>query len=363
MAQEEMTDAEARLRSVLESAPNAILTADRDGRIQFLNRGAHYRVEDVVGKNIYDLLPSDDVARVRACVANVLRTGEVASYEIRYPRRSGMPAAGRSFRVNVGPVRSSDAITGVTLISWDVTDQLELQARLMAADRLASVGLLAAGVAHEVNNPLMYALVHLRWALDRIAAGTDDAAAREVRERIEFALDGLERIGTIIRDLRSVADDSEVSVAVEINRVLDASLRVTQHWVETRARIVRDYAELPPVRVSESKLGQVFVNLIVNAAQSMEGGVDDNELRLSTRVSDDGHVVVDIVDTGTGVPPDLVEHVFEPFVTTKSPGVGTGLGLFVCARLAQEMDARIAIVATDPSGTTVRVTVPVAAHP
>jgi PAS domain S-box-containing protein len=358
MAREDITDAEARLRSVLDSAPNAILTADRSGRIQFLNRAVHYRVEDLIGMSVFDLVPSDDVARVRACLSDVLRTGEVSSYEIRYPHGSATPAAGRAFRVNVGPVRSGDAITGFTFVSWDITEQLELQARLMAADRLASAGLLAAGVAHEVNNPLTYALAHLRWALELIGQGHGGPRSQDLGERIEFALEGLQRIGVIIRDLRSVAHDDEVSVAVDVNCVLDSSLRVTQHDVATRARVVRDYAELPPIRVAESRLGQIFVNLIVNAAQSMVGPVEDNVLRLSTRTNGDGCVVVDIADTGTGIAPELVEHVFEPFLTTKNDAGGTGLGLFVCARLIQDMGARIAIVRTDSSGTTFRVTVP-----
>ena len=357
MANERVTDADARLLSVLDSAPNVIITADRDGRIQFINRAVHYRAEELVGRMVFDLIPSQDVERVRACVSHVLCTGEVSSYEIRYPHGSGTPTAGRAFRVNVGPVRSDDAITGITLVSWDVTEQREMQARLMAADRLASVGLLAAGVAHEVNNPLTTALAHLRWALEQVAEGDQ---AQAFREHLELALDGLQRIGAILRDLRSVArDDDDVSIAVDVNRVLDASLRVAQHEVESRARVVRDYAELPLVRVAESRLAQVFVNLIVNAAQSMTGGaVADNELRLSTRANDEGCVVVDIADTGTGIAPELVDRVFEPFVTTKSSGVGTGLGLFVCTKLTEEMGARIAIVRTGSSGTTLRVTVP-----
>ena len=250
MANEHVTDAEARLRSVLESAPNTIITADRDGRIQFLNRAVHHRVDEIVGRTIYDLVPSEDVERVRACVAYVLGTGKVAAYEIRYPRGSGIPTAGRDYSVNVGPVRSGDAITGITLVSWDVTEQRELQARLMAADRLASVGLLAAGVAHEVNNPLTSALAHLRWALERVAEG-EGPRSQVLREHIEFALDGLQRIGAIMRDLRSVArDDDDVSIAVDVNRVLDSSLRLAQHEVASRARVVRRYAELPPVRVA-----------------------------------------------------------------------------------------------------------------
>jgi PAS domain S-box-containing protein len=360
MVDESVAHAEARLRSVLDSAPNAIITADRDGRILFLNRTIHHEhTEQVIGRSVYDLVPKEDSARVRACIASVLETGVVSSYEIRYPRASKMPGAGRTFRVNAGPVHGPDGITGITLVSWDITEQVELQARLMAADRLASVGLLAAGVAHEVNNPLTYVLAHLRWAHDLVAEGHAGPRSKELGERIDFALDGLQRIATIMRDLRSVAHGEEVSVAVDVNRVLDASLRVTQHEVSSRTRVIREYAELPTVRVAESRLGQVFVNLIVNAAQSMNGTVDHHELRLSTRLNGDGEVEVDVTDTGTGIPPELVDRVFEPFVTTKHDGGGTGLGLFVCARLVKEMGARIAIMRTDSTGTTVRITVPI----
>ncbi len=360
-AHDAIRESEARLLSVLESAPNMIMTADPAGTIVFINRvlPPNKSVTEVIGTSLYDYVAEGDVERVRACVRHVLDTGEVSSYEIRAPFAYGA----RSFSVHVGPVRNGESVAGVTLITWDITERVELQARLMATDRLASAGSLAAGVAHEVNNPLAHALLNLEWVAAKLTT-QESADLPAVRARVGFAIEALERIRDIVHDLSCVArDDDGDMIGVNVREVLESSLRIAHHHIEPRARVIRDYRETPPVRVRVSRLGQVFVNILVNAAQSIDDGhPEDHEIRVSTSTDEAGGAVVEIADTGSGIPPELVERVFEPFVTTKSGGVGSGLGLFLCNRLISSMGGTLRVVGSGASGTTMRVHLPAAAH-
>ncbi len=354
---ERLPESEAWLRSVLESAPNMIITADRHGTILFLNRvfPPHETLADVVGTSIYDYVSREDQERVRACVASVLLTGEVSSYEITSPQMFG----DLSLSVHVGPARSGGAIVGVTLVTWDITERMRLQAQLMAADRLTAAGTLACGVTHEINNPLTYVLANL----SSLVAALQREPVPDVtvlRERALSALDGVERIRDIVRDLRNVAqDDGQEQLAVDVQETLESSLRIAGHEIEGRARIVRDYARVPFLRASGSRLGQVFVNLLLNAAQAIpKGRPTANEIRVATRLDESGNVVVEVSDTGTGIPPRLVPRVFEPFVTTKPANVGTGLGLYVCHQLVTRMRGQIEVARSASDGTTFRVTLP-----
>jgi PAS domain S-box-containing protein len=358
-AHDAIRESEARLRSVLESAPNMIMTADPEGTILFINRVSppNSSPAEVIGTSLYKYVPDPDVERVRACIQHVLRTGEVSSYEIRAPLAYGA----RAFSVHVGPVRNGESVAGVTLITWDITERVALQARLMATDRLASAGSLAAGVAHEVNNPLAHALLNLEWIAAKLA-NEERPDLPAVRARVGFAVEALERIRDIVRDLSSVArDDEGDKIGVDVKDVLESSLRIAHHHIEPRARVVRDYRDIPQVRVRVSRLGQIFVNILVNAAQAIgEGRPEENQIRVSTSTDDTGAAIVEIADTGSGIPPERVEHIFEPFVTTKTDGVGSGLGLFVCNRLISSMGGTLRVVRSGASGTTMRVCLPAA---
>jgi signal transduction histidine kinase len=146
---------------------------------------------------------------------------------------------------------------------------------------------------------------------------------------------------------------------VDVQRLLDSSLRMSRNELRHRACVVKHYEPVPPVYTNEARLGQVFVNLLVNAAQAIaEGRADDNEVRVSTRVDDHGNVVVDISDTGGGISPELLERVFDPFFTTKPPGQGTGLGLAIAQGIVADHGGRIELVSAVGRGSTFRVVLP-----
>ncbi|MDY7227019.1 response regulator [Hyalangium rubrum] len=213
-------------------------------------------------------------------------------------------------------------------------ERLKMQEQLLLSDRLASLGMLAASVAHEINNPLASLMMNLHFA-QRAQPTEELDGTQALREALECA----ERIRDIIRDIKIFSrPDDRRAEPVELHRVLDSSLRMAWNHLFHRARVSKEYAEVPCVEGSEARLGQVFLNLLINAAQAIpEGQPDAHQVRVVTRREPDGTVRVEIHDTGAGIPTEMHERIFEPFFTTKPVGVGTGLGLPICRRLVSEM--------------------------
>jgi signal transduction histidine kinase len=177
------------------------------------------------------------------------------------------------------------------------------------------------------------------------------------------AREGAARVRTIVLDLKRFSRPDEAMVGpVDVREVLEYAIGIAASELRHRALLVRDYAPLPLVGVNESRLGQVFLNLLLNAAQAIpEGDVERNEIRVTCRADDQGRVVIEVADTGVGIPPRLIGRVFDPFVTTKQTGEGTGLGLFVSRSIVKEAGGDITLTSEVGRGTTVRVTLPAAA--
>ncbi len=221
-------------------------------------------------------------------------------------------------------------------------ERQRMQEQLLLSDRLASLGLLAASVAHEINNPLASLMMDLDFVLGaQEAQATSGPAAQALHEARECA----GRIRDIIRDIKIFSrPDEQRFGATDVHRVLDSSVRMARNHVFHRAQLVKDYGEVPAVHGNEARLGQVFLNLITNAAQAIpEGRSSEHEIRVVTRTEPDGTIRVDIRDTGTGIPPELRDRIFEPFFTTKPQGMGTGLGLSICRRLVNELGGSMGV--------------------
>jgi two-component system cell cycle sensor histidine kinase/response regulator CckA len=238
--------------------------------------------------------------------------------------------------------------------------QEKLQRQLIFADRMASVGTLAAGVAHEVNNPLAFVVANIAMIADGLAALGDERSPSAVKDLLEMADDvlmGAERIRKIVRSLRTFARaEKERLAALDVEPVLELAINMTFNEFRHRARLTRDHGTLPLVEADEARLGQVFVNLLVNAAQAIpEGDSTANEIRIVTSTDAAGRAVIEIRDTGAGIPAHLLSRVFDPFFTTKPVGIGSGLGLSICHNIVTAMGGEITVASEEGRGTTIRV--------
>jgi signal transduction histidine kinase len=243
------------------------------------------------------------------------------------------------------------------------------EASLIVADRLASLGRLAAGVAHEINNPLAYVVMNTSAALEDLQRALPKAdpllrpGLEEAAAALREARAGSERVRLIVRDLKLFSRvDVEARDPVDLAKVIESSIGIAWNEIRHRARLVKDFSPLPEVVASESRLGQVFLNLLVNAAQAIEPGApDQNEIRIVTRREGD-RAVAEVRDTGCGIPQELRKRIFEPFFTTKPPGVGTGLGLAICHTIVSELRGELTVESTPGKGTTFRVSLPLATY-
>jgi len=239
----------------------------------------------------------------------------------------------------------------------------ETRGRLIKADKLAALGTLSAGVAHEINNPLSYVIANLdfvaRWVAEQ-ELRPDPAAVADAREALAEAQHGAERVRIIVRDLKALARGEEEQVApVDVRTVVESSISIAMNEIKHRARLARDLREVRPVDANDVRLGQVFLNLLLNAAHAIpEGAIERNEIRVTTRMVADGRVAVEIRDTGAGIAPEHMPKLFDPFFTTKPIGSGTGLGLWVCHGIVTSLGGEISVESEVGEGTVVHVLLP-----
>ncbi len=248
----------------------------------------------------------------------------------------------------------------------DVSGQHLLQARLALTERLASVGTLAAGVAHEINNPLAWITSNLQFALEELARMKGQTALvslDEVSDALQDARIGADRVSTIVRDLKvfSRAPD-EQSGMVDVRRVLESVITMARNEIRHRSSLERRFDDVPLVKGNEGKLSQVFLNLLINAAHAVpEGDVSNQSIVVSTATDRDGNAVVEVRDTGKGIAADVLPQIFDPFFTTKPVGQGTGLGLAICHSIVTSHGGSIQVESTPGRGSTFKVTLPRAA--
>lgn len=273
------------------------------------------------------------------------------SSELNYARKDGPP-------VPVEVTTSVRRFMGqdyLVLVARDIADRKVMEAQLAQSDRLASVGVLAAGVAHEINNPLVYIMNNLSYVLTHLPEGLRDlsSALREARS-------GAERVRDIVKDMKTFSrPDDKTIEPMDVREILDSAIKVAHNEIHHRAQLVRQYAEIPSVNAN-ARLGQVFLNLVLNAAHAIpEGDVANNEILVRINANlETQEVIIQIRDTGTGILPEHLTKIFDPFFTTKPVGVGTGLGLSICRNIAEELGGRIEVTSDPGAGSTFTVTMP-----
>jgi signal transduction histidine kinase/CheY-like chemotaxis protein len=234
-----------------------------------------------------------------------------------------------------------------------------MREQLVHTQRLESLGALAAGVAHEINNPLAYLSSNVDLvaeALARPSRFTHEELVAAVRD----AQEAIERVRLLVRDLRTFArSGGRERKSFDVHRAIDDAIKVAWNEIRHRARLVKDYGDLPPVVADEAGLGQVFLNLLVNAAQAIEEGhADRNEIRVTTRV-EGPWIEVQVRDSGRGIPADIQQRIFDPFFTTKALGQGTGLGLSICLSLVQADGGTLGVDSAPGRGACFTVRLPV----
>ncbi len=257
-------------------------------------------------------------------------------------------------------VRGKGKGGGIQGFARDITEQKALEQRLLVTDRMTSLGTLAAGVAHEINNPLSFVIANasvLDESLSGMKASVGEEKHAELKQIVSDLRDGAERVRRIVRDLKMFSrPDDDTSDAVDVRKVMESTVSMAWNEIRHRARLVKDYGDVPMVEANDGQLGQVFLNLLVNAAHAIaEGNVEKNEIRITTSTDGEGRVVVEVRDTGAGISESVLPHIFDPFFTTKPVGMGTGLGLSVCHGIVARLGGDITVESRVGAGTTFRV--------
>jgi PAS domain S-box-containing protein len=370
-APEGESGAEETVRTLVERSPMATFVVC-GGRFVYANVAAaamlgHQHGSALVGREVTDVFRADAAALVdEEGIASALESeqpGRTRVRELRAFRADGVPVV---VEVETCPleVEGPGAFAIFARVS---SERGRFFSSLAVADRMQSLGTLAAGLAHEINNPLAYVVTNLTLLAERMpralgAGSPGHGAGAGLEDLLRDAREGVARVSAIVSDLRALSRaDHDTRRLVNLAKVISSSVRMAQNEIRHRARVVREIdPEIGPVYANESRLGQVFLNLLINAAHAIpDGHAEDNEIRIRAMRAQNGeNVIVEVEDTGVGIPPDLVNRIFDPFFTTKPVGVGTGLGLSICHEIVRSIGGTIEVWSKQNEGTCVRVTLP-----
>jgi signal transduction histidine kinase/CheY-like chemotaxis protein len=355
-----VAESEARANALLDALPDVLVRLARGGIVLDVRNDE----TSPLGKELrayyggkLDVLLGDRESKIAVAVADALDTGRVAkvSTELRshdYTRKLEIRVARTSEHECLAIVR-------------DVTQELEMEARLRVADRLVSLGTLASGVAHEINNPLSYVVANVDFVVESLRTlGPETLAAaggNELLEALGEVREGGRRIASIVESLRYQArQDDDLAAPADANSAVEASLRILDNQLRYRTRMELALGKVPLCLVHERRLVQVVVNLLTNALDAFpQRSSDQNLIRIATRPARDA-VQIEVQDNGLGIPEAVRERIFDPFFTTKAPGVGTGLGLYLCHQYVAAAGGTIDFETRENEGTNFRVTLPLA---
>ena len=363
--------AEDRQRQILDAMADMILVKDSESKIVWANRAlreAWGTDNDELGGQEYNPHSTpDERHRSLEQDALVLDTQDtVLLPDERLERRDG-----RILQVDTvkSPIFGSDGQVIMTVgVSRDVSDRKKLEAQLRLTETMSTVGTLAAGMAHEINNPLTYVIANLEFLAQRLPQHGPWLGERQAREWVSAlteAREGASRVQRIVKDLKDASrGDQDHYGEVDVEQVLESTLKLAANELQHHARVVREYSRVPTITGNASRLGQVFLNLLVNAAHAIrEGAANANEIRLVLRSDDKSRVVVEIHDSGHGIHEEHMARLFEPFFTTKDVGEGTGLGLFICHRIVTDLGGNIEVESSRGAGSVFRVVLPASSQP
>ena len=346
----EIEETKQYLENLLENANDVIYTLDTEQRFTYVNSKIEawgYRKDDLLGRPYLALLSKRHRGKR---LKSTLDIGAKQVYEVEVVTRTGEP---RAVMVSVSPLHAVEgAILGVLGIARDMTETKKLEQQIRNSEKLASVGRLAAGVAHEINNPLggiLNCLYNLR------KGALSPSRQEEYRVSME---EGVRRVQTIVRQLLDFSQQHEPAFALtDIHHVVDRVLVLTTHlFAPNRIVLETRFGQgLPNVMVDRHMIEQVLMNLVLNAVQAMKNG---GMLTIRTSVAE-GVCLIEVCDTGSGISPAVLPRIFDPFFTTKSEGEGTGLGLSVSLGIVERHGGKILVDSEVGKGTIFTLCLPV----
>ena len=336
----------------------------REGRVVHANRAfasalGFVAVSDLLTVPVDRLVCAED----RAVFATRLR-----ALSDEAPAAPAMPIGfldrtGATVRMKFAGARITfEGLPSILEVGPDLADPTFSDTRLARSERLASVGTLAAGVAHEINNPLTYVLANLDYIREQLEVHRSKLpgpAFTELDALASEAKAGAERVARTVRSLRVFSRiDEDKRAPLDLLHVLEAALALASNEIRQRARVVKIYRPVPLVVADEARITQVFFSLLINAAQAIaDGNVDENQIDVKTW-TDAGQAVVEIRDSGGGIRPEHMSRIFDPFFTTKPQGLGSGLGLAICHGTVKSLGGEIIVESTAGLGATFRVVLP-----
>lgn len=352
------------MRALLNRLPD-LVAVHASGTLLWANeawlRALGWELSEVVGTSLLETVAERSRAVVLERMQQAATSGGVpVTTAVVLKTRTG-----RDLFVEVGPVHGVvfDGIPARLVHGRDVTDRMQMQQKLVVADRLASVGLLAAGVAHEVNNPLGYVLNNIEIAQRELLAF--EGAGERGRHALSVALEGVDRIRAIVRDLLMLArEDDTPQSPVDVQAVVESTLVLAAREIERNVVLIRDFHPAPDVQGSRARIAQVLLNLISNGLEAMRGQPrDESFLGVRIATASDGRLLLEVSDTGRGISEADLPRIFEPFFTTRPAGQGTGLGLSIAQRLVVELGGEMTVSSVVGQGTTFQILLPPAHHP
>ncbi|MGE0324227.1 MAG: PAS domain S-box protein [Polyangiaceae bacterium] len=349
-AQSALAASEARFRAVFNEARLGIVVVDSAGDILRYNHALAgvlgVTADELNGEPLDEQVHPDHQGELAALLRAVFDDRSQGSEPI-CVRASTNSEHKVWLEIQGSRVEEQGKPRGVLLIE-DVTERKQMQLQLEVADRLASLGTLAAGVAHEINNPLAYITANLDYVLDelaRLVGGSVDAdVLRELTEATEEAKAGAERVRAIVRDLKTFSREKQDHTgSVSLASVLRSALNMTHNELKHRATLVVDVPQGLYVEGNESRLAQVFINLLVNSVQALPSrSMAENRIQITAEAVGDS-VELLFEDNGSGIPTESIGRIFDPFFTTKPVGVGTGLGLSICHNIIKAAGGDISV--------------------
>ncbi|HTP51370.1 MAG TPA: ATP-binding protein [Anaeromyxobacteraceae bacterium] len=351
-----------RQSSVFEALADAVIVVGSGGTILDWNAAAvgllGWAKSEVLGLRPEVLLGTSGGRRLDEALVQPGRGSERRSEEISLTSKGGVEIPVEMVTFSI-PAEESGLAPRVAVFR-DLRERKRLQERLLFAERLTTLGTLAAGVAHEVNNPLSFVLSNLEFLSHHL----DRGASPQMAEVLGETRKGAERIGIIVDSLRALSRrvDSVEPEPLDPNAALEFALKVVDHRIQSQARLVKDLQPVPPVMGAPGRLGQVFLNLLVNAAQAFKEGQGEGAIVKVSSWFDarSRRVVVEVADNGSGIPPDILPRIFDAFFSTKPSGQGCGLGLFLSRGIVSDLGGEICVESEAGKGSTFRVSLPAA---